>query len=74
MTRLTDAKIRDAKFNGKPYHLRDSTLPGFFVQVNRSSVGTSGTPWVRCSSERREMGGLVHSPRRAIRAAKCHRD
>ncbi len=37
MPRLTDAKIRDAKFNGKPYQLRDSALPGFFVQVNQKS-------------------------------------
>ncbi len=37
MARLTDAQIRDADLNGKSYQLRDSALPGFFLQVNRAS-------------------------------------
>lgn len=37
MPRLADAKIRDAKFNGKPYQVRDSAVPGFFVAVNKKS-------------------------------------
>lgn len=37
MPRLTDARIRDAKYKGRSVQLRDSTLPGFFVDVNKNS-------------------------------------
>jgi len=37
MPKLTDAKVRDARFNGKPVQVRDSAVPGFFLQVNRGS-------------------------------------
>lgn len=37
MPKLTDARIRNAKFKGKSEQLRDSSLPGFFVAVNKKS-------------------------------------